>query len=74
MVKTALRKVGNSLGVTLPKGVLASYDLGEGDELYLVETQDGLLLTPYDPKYRAWVKAYENSNQRYRNTLRELAK
>jgi hypothetical protein len=53
---------------------LNNYHIEDGDELYLVETHDGLMLTPYDPKFSAWVKAYESTNKRYKNTLRELAK
>jgi putative addiction module antidote len=74
MIKAAVRRVGNSLGITIPKSILDNYHLEEGDQLYLVETQDGMMVTPYDPKFSAWVKAYESTNKRYRNTLRELAK
>jgi len=74
MIKASVRRVGNSLGITIPKSILDNYHLEEGDQLYLVETQDGMMVTPYDPKFSAWVKAYESSTKRYRNTLRELAK
>jgi putative addiction module antidote len=74
MLKTAVRRVGNSLGITLPKTVVESYHLHEGDELHLVETDDGIMLTPFNPKFAEWAKAYEKSNKRYRNALRALAK
>jgi antitoxin MazE len=74
MLKTAVRRVGNSLGITLPKTIVESYHLNEGDELHLIETDDGLILTPFDPKFAEWAKAYEKTNKRYRNTLRALAK
>ena len=74
MIKACVRRVGNSLGITIPKSILDSYHIADGDELYLVETQDGLMLTPYDPKFEAWVKAYDGTNRRYKNTLRELSK
>jgi putative addiction module antidote len=74
MIKASVRRVGNSLGITIPRSVLDSYHIEDGDDLYLVETQDGLMLTPYDPKFSAWAKAYESTNKRYKNTLRELAK
>lgn len=74
MIKASVRRVGNSLGITIPKSILDNYNLEEGDQLYLVETQDGMMVTPYDPRFSAWVKAYESTNKRYRNTLRELAK
>ena len=74
MLKTAVRRVGNSLGITLPKTIVESYHLNEGDELHLIETGDGVMLTPFDPKFAEWARAYEKSNKRYRNTLRSLAR
>ncbi|MGA9120962.1 MAG: AbrB/MazE/SpoVT family DNA-binding domain-containing protein [Bacteroidota bacterium] len=74
MHKTAVRRVGNSLGITLPKTIVVSYHLNEGDELHLIETSDGLMLTPFDPKFADWASAYEKTNKRYRNSLRALAK
>jgi len=74
MLKTAVRRVGNSLGITLPKTIVEHYHLNEGDELHLIETDDGVTLTPFDPMFDAWARAYERTNKRYRNTLRALAK
>lgn len=74
MLRTAVRRVGNSLGITLPKTILESYHLSEGDELHLIETSDGVMLSPFDPEFAQWAKAYEKVNKRYRNTLRALAK
>jgi antitoxin component of MazEF toxin-antitoxin module len=39
-MKLAIRRIGNSLGVILPKSLLDSWDLGEGDHLEL--TQQGI--------------------------------
>jgi len=74
MLKTAVRRVGNSLGITLPKTIVESYHLSEGDEVHLIETEDGVVLTPFDPQFAQWARAYEKSNKRFRNTLRALAK
>ena len=74
MLKTSVRRVGNSLGITLPKTIVENYRLSVGDELHLVETEDGVVLTPFDPKFQEWAKEYEKSNKRYRNTLKALAK
>lgn len=73
MLKTAVRRVGNSLGITLPKTIVENYHLNEGDELHLVETDEGVMLTPFDPKFADWVKAYERTNKKFRNTLKALA-
>ncbi|TAK58532.1 MAG: AbrB/MazE/SpoVT family DNA-binding domain-containing protein [Bacteroidetes bacterium] len=74
MLKTSVRKVGNSLGITLPKTIVENYHLNEGDELTLLETDDGLILTPFNPVFGKWAEAYEQTNRRYRNTLKALAK
>jgi putative addiction module antidote len=74
MLKTAVRRVGNSLGITLPKTVIENYHLNEGDALHLVETDEGIILTPFNPKFVEWAKAYERTNKKFRNTLRTLAK
>ena len=74
MLKTAVRRVGNSLGITLPRTVVANYHLTEGDELHLIETDEGVVLTPFDPKFAEWARAYEHTNKRFRNTLKVLAK
>lgn len=74
MLKTSVRRVGNSLGITLPKGIVESYNLSEGDELALVQTEDGVILTPFDPEFARWLEAYEKTNKRFRNALRALAR
>ncbi len=74
MFKASVRRVGNSLGITLPRTIVDNYHLGEGDELHLVETEEGIVLTPFDPKFAEWAKTYERTNRKYRNTLKALAK
>jgi len=74
MLKTAVRRVGNSLGVTLPKTIIENYNLTEGDELHLLEIDEGIILTPFSPRFAQWAKAYEKAQKRYRNTLHSLAK
>ncbi len=69
-----VRKIGNSLGVILPKGGLGRLRLGQGDKLFLTETADGLLLTPYDERFGKQVESAERFMSEYRDTLRELAK
>ena len=74
MLKTAVRRVGNSLGITLPKTIVDNYHLAEGDELHIVETDEGVVLTPFNPAFEEWAKAYEQTNRKYKNTLKALAK
>lgn len=75
MVKdTVLRAVGNSTGVTIPKAMLDRLHVGNGDKLHLVETEQSILLTPFDPRFEAVMAAYAEGAALFRNALRELAK
>jgi putative addiction module antidote len=74
MVKTTVRKIGNSLGVILPARALQVLHVSEGDELFLTEAPEGLRMTPYDPDFDETMKIAEGVMGRYRNALRELAK
>jgi len=69
-----LRKVGNSVGVILPRDQLARLKVKDGDPLYVVETDKGIELRPYDPDFDAKVKAFERTSKKYRNALQDLAK
>jgi putative addiction module antidote len=69
-----IRKVGNSLGILLPKEALAHLKVGEGDTLTLSEAQDGVRLTTSNPEFARSMAVFESLSRRYRNTLRELAK
>ena len=74
MLNLKVRKVGNSLGVTLPKEVLKRLHLKDGDKVFLVEAPDGSYrITPYDPEFEKQMKLAEEGMSHYRNTLRALA-
>ncbi len=74
MYALKLRRIGNSLGVTLPKEALAKLKVKEGEILFLTETPDGFRVTPYDKTFERAMDAFEEGRTRYRNALRELAK
>ncbi len=74
MVSLKLTTVGKSTGLIVPKEVLTWMKLRKGDKIYLTETAEGYLLTPYDPEFGKQMKIAEEVMHRYRNTLRELAK
>jgi hypothetical protein len=48
--------------------------LAEGDTVHLVETEEGILITPFDPDFQEAMKIYAEGAKRYRNAMRELAK
>ncbi len=75
MVELKLRKVGNSLGVVLPKEVINRLHASDGEPLFLIEAPEGgYWLTPYDPEFEKKMTKAEDIIGRYRNTLRVLAK
>ena len=69
-----LKKVGGSVGTVLPKSMLDRFHLTAGDTVYVVETPDGLLITPYDPDFADAMATYERGARKYRNALHELSK
>lgn len=69
-----VRKIGNSLGVILPRDVIAHLKVVEGDNLALTEAGDGYSISPYDLEIARQVEIGKKIMRRYRNTLRELAK
>ena len=73
MTHLKVRKIGNSLGVVLPREVIAHLQVQDGDTLCLLKTSDGgYKLTPYDPEFEQKVAKAEAIMSRYRNTLRKL--
>jgi putative addiction module antidote len=69
-----MRRMGGSLGATFPKEAVERLNLADGDKVFLVEHEDGLLLTPYDPVFAKAMEIYRRGAKKYRNALRELAK
>ena len=75
VLELTLRKVGNSVGLVLPKEVLARLNVREGDTLCLTESTDGSLrLSPGTAEVVEQLEAAQDILRRYRHTLRELAK
>lgn len=72
--KVTLRQMGGSVGATLPKDIAERLHVKPGDEVFIVETADGVLLTPYDPTFAQAMEAYDQVAAKYRNALRELAR
>lgn len=75
VLKIKLRKVGNSVGVVLPKEVLAHLKVGEGDSVCITDAADGTVrMGPANAEFTRQMEVAEDVINRYRNTLRELAK
>ena len=69
-----LRQAGGSISATLPKDMAERLNLSAGDTVLAVETDRGILLTPYDPQTEEALALAAKVSGKYRNALRELAK
>ncbi len=75
MLQLKVRKIGNSLGVVLPKEAVNRLNASAGDRLFLIEAPEGAYqLTPYDPGFQKKMEKAEEIIGRYRNTLHVLAR
>ena len=74
MFTLKLTQIGNSVGVILPKEVLARLKLEKGGTVFVTETPEGFALTPYDPAIEEQLKAGREFMQEYRDTFHQLAK
>lgn len=73
---TALKvtQIGNSVGVILPKEVLARLKVQKGDSLFLTDLPDGVTLRPYDDEFAEQMTLAREIMKEYRDVLHELAK
>jgi putative addiction module antidote len=74
MATVKLTTVGNSVGVVLPRELLAKLRVEKGDTLYVLETPDGIELTPYRPDFGEQMDAAESIMREHRDVLRKLAR
>lgn len=69
-----LTQIGNSVGVILPKEALARLRLEKGQSVFLTETPEGMVLTPYDPALEEQIQAGRAFMRDFRDTFHQLAK
>lgn len=72
-MKLKITTIGNSAGLILPKELLARLRLEKGDDVYVLETPDGIRLTAYDPELAAQMEVAEQVMREDRVVLRKLA-
>ncbi len=69
-----LTQIGNSVGVILPKEVLARLKVEKGDTLFMSEAANGLTLSTYSPEFEAQMLVARSIMKKRRAVLHELAK
>ncbi len=75
VLELKIRKVGNSVGVILPKQALTHLKVEAGDRVSVTEAADGSLrISQHRPEVAQQLAVVQDVLKRYRHTLRELAK
>ncbi|MEJ0077962.1 MAG: AbrB/MazE/SpoVT family DNA-binding domain-containing protein [Alphaproteobacteria bacterium] len=74
MIKLKITKIGNSLGVVLPKEALARLKVGQGDTVFLTELPDGYRVIAFDETLVEQVNEGRDFMREFRETFRALAK
>jgi putative addiction module antidote len=75
MTALKLTQIGNSVGLILPKELLARLKLERGDTVFLTEASDGaVMMTPYDANFEVQMAEARKIMKRRRQVLRELAR
>jgi putative addiction module antidote len=74
MTTLKLTQIGNSVGVILPKEMLARLKLEKGDTVFVTDAVNGVLLSPYSPAFESQMTAARRIMKKRRDVLRELAK
>ncbi len=65
--------VGNSVGIVLPKELLARLRIEKGDILHVSETPNGVELTPYEKEFAHQMEVAEGVMRKRRDVLKKLA-
>lgn len=74
MTALKLTQIGNSVGVILPKEMLARLKLEKGDTLFVTDCANGITLSPYSPDFEQQMALARKVMKKRRDALRELAK
>jgi putative addiction module antidote len=70
-----LKKIGNSVGIIMPKELLARLGLKQGDELFVSELPDrAVKLSAYSEHHERALEIARQAFRDYRETFKALAK
>lgn len=70
---TKITAIGNSSGIVLSKEILTRLRVERGDQLYVLETPNGIELTPYDRDFAEEMESARRVMRKHRDVLRKLA-
>ena len=73
-MQAKLTQIGNSVGIILPKEVLARLKLEKGDTVFITDAPGGVTITPNDPSFEDQLEMGREFMRDYRDTFNALAK
>lgn len=73
-MQTKLTQIGNSVGIILPKEVLARLKLEKGDTVFITDAPGGVTITPNNTDFEAQLEMGRKFMREYRDTFNALAK
>ncbi|MCW3778548.1 AbrB/MazE/SpoVT family DNA-binding domain-containing protein [Levilactobacillus namurensis] len=73
-LKKNVIRVGNSIGMTIPKKIADEMDLSTNSKIQIVPTDQGFLVTKLEDADPDFVKAMNDSFDKYHDTLGMLRK
>jgi putative addiction module antidote len=71
--RAKITQIGNSLGIVLPKDVLADLKVEKGDSIHLVKHPEGYIVSAYDQEFATQMEAMRHIMRDNRDVLRRLA-
>jgi bifunctional DNA-binding transcriptional regulator/antitoxin component of YhaV-PrlF toxin-antitoxin module len=73
VVEVTLRQAGGSVSATIPCEMARRFHLQPGDRVQAIETEQGILLTPFDPAVQEALALASDAARQFQPALRELA-
>ncbi len=71
--EVTLRRAGGSVSVTIPSAMARRFHLEPGDRVQAIETEQGILLSPFDPMVQEALALASEAARQFQPALRELA-
>lgn len=68
-----ITSIGNSVGIILPKDILAKLRVSKGDRVHVTETPNGVEITPFDPVLARQMEVAHRVMRKHRDVLKKLA-
>jgi AbrB family looped-hinge helix DNA binding protein len=72
--EVTLQQAGGSVSATIPADIARRFHLTAGDRVQVIETADGILLSPFDPDVQEALTLASAAARQFQPALRELAR